>query len=77
MTKATLRDAESKRAELTALWLKHTREFADAVQSKQAPLHVVDCGPAPRVVLTPISLEEVGLSLQVNCRLDAIRPGVR
>ncbi len=74
---AGLRNPDSKRGELTALWLKNTRDFADAVQSKQFPLHVVECSPAPRVVVTPISLEEVGVSLQVTCRLDAIRSPAR
>lgn len=70
---ATLKDPESKRAELTALWLKRIRELAQAAQSKQAPLHIVDCKPPPKVSINPISLEEVGLSLQLECRLDVIR----
>jgi hypothetical protein len=69
----TLKDPESKRAELIQQWAKRARGFAEAVEHKQAPLRAVDCTPPTSVTLHPISLEEIGLSLQINCRLDVVR----
>ena len=67
---------EAHRAELLRRFVLRARELADAAGSPTAPLHVVDCAPPGPVEQTPISLEEVGLSLSIHCRLDVVRaPG--
>jgi len=35
-----------------------------------APLEILHCDPPQKVTQQHISLEEVGLSLSLNCRLD-------
>jgi len=66
---------EVHRAELLRRFVTRVRELAAAVGSAEVPLHVVDCAPASAVEQTPVSLEEVGLSLHVHCRLDVVREG--
>ncbi|KFA87412.1 hypothetical protein [Archangium violaceum] len=66
---------EAHRAELLRRFVERARELASALGSAEAPLQVVDCAPAGAVEQTPVSLEEVGLSLQVQCRLDVVREG--
>ncbi|HEX5745200.1 MAG TPA: hypothetical protein VFZ09_03090 [Archangium sp.] len=63
---------ELHRAELLRRFVERAREVASALGSAEAPLHVVDCAPAGAVEQAPVSLEEVGLSLQVHCRLDVV-----
>jgi hypothetical protein len=64
---------EAHRAELLRRFAARAREMASALGSAEAPLHVVDCAPAGAVEQTPVSLEEVGLSLHVHCRMDVVR----
>ncbi|OJT17077.1 hypothetical protein BO221_47570 [Archangium sp. Cb G35] len=64
---------EAHRAELLRRFVERARELASALGSAEAPLQVVDCAPVGAVEQTPVSLEEVGLSLQVHCRLDVVR----
>lgn len=66
---------EAHRAELLRRFAARAREMAATMGSSEAPLHVVDCAPAGSVEQTPVSLEEVGLSLDVLCRLDVVRGG--
>lgn len=70
-----VKDVEAHRAKLVERWVKRTREFGDAVQAAAAPLYMVDCAPPAPIEQRPISLEEVGLSLPVTCRVDVLRPG--
>ncbi len=69
---AVLKNPEAHRGELLAQWLKRSRELAEAAQSQKAPLVFTHCEPAPRVSVTPISLEEVGLSLPLSCGLEVL-----
>ncbi|HYO56136.1 hypothetical protein, partial [Archangium sp.] len=66
---------EVHRAELLRRFVARMREVATAAGSSEAPLHVVDCVPPGSVEQTPVSLEEVGLSLNMLCRLDVVREG--
>lgn len=66
---------EAHRTELLRRFVERARELASALGSAEAPLQVVDCAPVGAVEQTPVSLEEVGLSLQVQCRLDVVREG--
>lgn len=65
---------EAHRAELLRRFVTRARELAEAAGSPAAPLHVVDCTTPGAVEQTPISLEEVGLSLSISARLDVVRP---
>ena len=67
---ALLKNPEAFRAELIKLWLEQTRTFAKAAQSTAAPLEILQCEPPRKVNQQHVSLEEVGLSLPLNCRLD-------
>jgi hypothetical protein len=71
---ARVKDPEAHRAALTDRWLRRARSFAEAAQAAQAPLLLLDCAPPGAIDQRAISLEEVGLSLSVACRLDAL-PG--
>ena len=71
---ALVSQPESHRAELLRRFVARVRELAAAAGSPEAPLHVVDCAPAGPVEQAPASLEEVGLTLHVHCRLDVLRP---
>jgi hypothetical protein len=66
-------DPEVHRAKLTEAWIKRSREFAAAAQASPAPLYLLDCAPPARIEQLPISLEEVGLTLPMTCRIDALR----
>jgi hypothetical protein len=70
---AVVSQPEAHRAELLRRFVARVRELTAAVGSAEAPLHVVDCAPVGAVEQTPSSLEEVGLSLNVVCRLDVVR----
>ena len=65
-------DAESFRGPLLKLWAKRARDLAAEAQSAAAPLQITDCQSPGRVEQRPVSLEEVGLNLSVNCRLDVL-----
>jgi hypothetical protein len=67
-----VKDPEVYRAKLTEAWVKRARAFADAAQAGPAPLYLVDCAPPARIEQQAISLEEVGLSLAMTCRLNAL-----
>lgn len=69
----TLKDPEVHRAKLVERWAARARAFGDAVQAAAAPLYMLDCAPPAPIELRPISLEEVGLSLSVSCRVDTPR----
>lgn len=64
---------EEHRAELLRRLVTRARELAASVSSPEAPLHVVDCSAPGLVEQSPISIEEVGLSLNVQCRLGVVR----
>jgi hypothetical protein len=66
---ATLKNPEAHRAALTRAWVERTQGFASATESAAAQLELVDCSPPDEIVVTPISLEEVALSLKLVCRL--------
>lgn len=73
--RATLKDPEAHRAELSGRWIRRARAFAEAAQAAAAPLYLVDCAPPGEIEQRAISLEEIGLSLAVTCRLDALPAG--
>ncbi|MFO0759754.1 MAG: hypothetical protein U0359_24920 [Byssovorax sp.] len=68
-----LRDPEAFRAELEKRWIARARAFASAAESQAAPLAIVNCEPPPVITVTPISVEQIALSLPVSCRIDAGR----
>jgi hypothetical protein len=68
---ALLAEPEQHRAELLRRFVSRVQEFSAAASAAEAPLRVVDCTAPGSVVQTPISLEEVALSLQFSYRLDA------
>lgn len=70
---ALLRNPESFRADLIKSWIDHVRSFSGAAQSAAAPLEILSCDPPAQVQQHTISLEEVGLSLHINCRIDIQR----
>jgi hypothetical protein len=70
-----LRDPDSFRAELLKKWVERARAFAHAAESQAAPLEIVGCEPPTQVVVNPISVEQVALSLAVQCRIDITRKG--
>jgi hypothetical protein len=67
-------NAEMHRAKLTKQWVERARAFGDAAQTGGAPLMLLDCSTPGEITQRPISTEEVGLTLTVSCRLDALRP---
>ncbi|WP_434384412.1 hypothetical protein [Melittangium boletus] len=60
---------EAHRDELLRRYVARVRETAAALGSAGVPLTVVECQPAGAVEQTTHSLEEVGLSLPLTCRL--------
>jgi hypothetical protein len=66
---------EAHREELLRRFVARVRELAAAAGSPEAPLRAVDCSVPGPVEQSPVSLEEVGLSLHVACRLDVVRDG--
>jgi hypothetical protein len=70
-----VKEPEAHRAELSARWIRRARAFAEAAQAAAAPLYLVDCAPPGEIEQRAISLEEIGLSLSVACRLDALPSG--
>jgi hypothetical protein len=71
--RVAVKDPEAYRAKLSERWVERARAFAAAAQAGAAPLHLLDCAPPGEIEQRPISLEEIGLSLAVSCRLDALR----
>lgn len=70
---ALVAQPEAHRAELLRRVVTRVRELATTVGSAEAPLHVVDCSAPGLVEQSPVSLEEVGLSLNVSCRLGLLK----
>jgi hypothetical protein len=70
---ALLKNPEAFRADLTKLWLDQARAFVKAAQSLSAPPDILQCEPPRKVSQQHISLEEVGLSLPLSCRLDVAK----
>lgn len=68
---ASIAEPEVYRAELVKLWSTRVHSFATAAERSGAPLAVVDCRPPGPVVQRVVSLEEVALSIDLACRLDA------
>lgn len=68
-----VKNPESYRAELVKHWVDRTRAFAKAAESDKAPLNLVNCDPPQAITQTPISIEQVGLSLAVSCHVDVAR----
>ena len=64
---------EAHRAELVKRWVERTRAFAKAAESEKAPLHIVQCDPPQAISQTTISIEQVGLTLPMQCRIDIVR----
>ncbi|QRN98411.1 hypothetical protein JRI60_04960 [Archangium violaceum] len=70
---ALVAQPEAHRAELLRRFVARARELATAAGSPEAPLQVVDCSLPGPVEQSPVSLEEVGLTLNVPCRLGVVR----
>ncbi|MHB8877238.1 MAG: hypothetical protein ACYC8T_26365 [Myxococcaceae bacterium] len=68
----TVKNPESFREELTRAWAQQVRSF---IAAAAAPLQVTDCAAPGPVEATPRSLEQVDLSLSIDCRLSAGRSG--
>lgn len=72
---ALVRDPERHRAEVLRRWVTRAKELAVLAQDEKAPLHVLGCDPPGDVVQTPVSVDEVRLTLDVSGRVDALREG--
>jgi len=72
---ALVRDPERFRAEVLRRWVTRARELAALAQDEKAPLHVLGCEPPGDVVQTPVSVDEVRLTLDLIGRVDALREG--
>ncbi len=70
---ALVRDPERHRAEVLRRWVTRARELAAMAQDERAPLHVLGCDPPGDVLQTPVSVDEVRLTLDVSGRVDALR----
>jgi len=70
-----VKDPEAFRPKLTERWIQRARAFAEAAQAQPAPLYLSDCAPPGQIEQKVISLEEIGLSLAVSCKIDALRAG--
>ncbi len=68
---ALVAEPEQHRAELLRRFFSRVQEFSAAASAPEKPLRVVDCTAPGAVIQTPISLEEVALSLQFTYRLEA------
>ena len=69
-----VKNPDTHRPELIKRWVERTRAFAKAAESEKAPLNLLNCEPPQTITQTPISLEQIGLSLPVQCRVDVARP---
>ncbi len=70
---ALARDPERHRAEILRRWVARAKELAALAQSEQCPLHLVACEPPGEITQTPVSVEEVRLSIALDGRVDAVR----
>lgn len=68
-----VKDPEAHRATLVKRWVERARQFTELSQSRSDPLVILDCAPPGAIGQQPLSIEEVGLSLGIQCRLNATR----
>ena len=68
-----VRNVETHRSELVKRWVERMRAFAKAAESDKAPLNLVNCDPPQAISQTHISIEQVGLTLPAQCRIDVAR----
>ncbi len=68
-----LRNPDAFRGELMKRWVERTRVFARLAESEKTPLNIVSCEPPQAINQQPISIEQIGLSLAVSCRIDVAR----
>lgn len=68
-----VRNVETYRQELVKRWVERMRAFARAAESEKAPLNIVNCDPPQAISQTHISIEQVGLTLPAQCRIDVAR----
>lgn len=68
-----LRNPDVHRPELIKRWIERTRAFSRLAESEKAPLNIVNCEPPQVINQTQISIEQIGLSLPVSCRVDVAR----
>ncbi len=68
-----VRNVETHRPELVKRWVERMRAFAKAAESDNAPLNLVNCDPPQAISQTHISIEQVGLTLPAQCRIDVAR----
>jgi hypothetical protein len=68
-----VRNVETHRPELVKRWVERMRAFARAAESDKAPLNLVNCDPPQAISQTHISIEQVGLTLPAQCRIDVAR----
>lgn len=69
-----VRNPEAFRGELMKRWVERTKTFVKLAESEKAPLNLVNCEPPQAISQTHISIEQVGLTLPVQCRIDVTRP---
>ncbi|WP_437646418.1 hypothetical protein [Sorangium sp. So ce362] len=66
-----LKDAQKLRPKLLELWTERARQLAKLAESDKAPLAIVDCAPPGDIDQRVVSLEEISLSVPVNCKLSS------
>jgi hypothetical protein len=71
--KVIVKNPDAHRAKLTEQWVQRAHAFAAAAQTREAPLHLLDCAPPGEIVQKEKSLEEVWLSLAVSCRPGSLK----
>jgi hypothetical protein len=69
-----VRNPDAYRGELVKRWIERARAFAKLAESEKTPLHLVNCEPPQAISQTHLSIEQVGLTLPVQCRIDVARP---
>lgn len=72
---ALLREPERHRTEVLRRWVTRAKELANLAQSEGAPLAVLGCDPPGDVQQTPVSVDEVRLSLHVGGRIGVAPRG--
>jgi hypothetical protein len=63
-----VRDPEKHRAELMKKWVERAKAFSEATGGG---LRFKNCEPPAAIAQSPISFEEIALSLRMACQLDA------
>ena len=64
-----VKNVEAYRAALVEIGAKRAKALAAAMQDPTAPLAVVDCAPPQPIQEQPLGLEQVSLSLRLDCRV--------